>query len=116
MWVDFKKLENSLNFALSGIKDIIREENSFRFELIVAVAVAAAAFCFPLSPLEKAVIFMVVFSVLIAEIINTVAERMMDVYSTDHDPRIKKIKDMCSGAVLLTCLMAGIVGLIIFLK
>jgi undecaprenol kinase len=114
MLVDFKKIKDSLIFALSGIKIILKEENSFRLELIIAAAVSLAAFYFPLSPLERAVIFIAVFSVLLAEIINTVVERIMDVYSTKKNQRIKDIKDMCSGAVLLTCLMAGIIGIIIF--
>jgi len=114
MLIDFKKLKSSFIFALSGIKIIAKEENTFRLELIIAIIVSLIAFYFPLSSIERAIIFMVIFSVLLAEITNTIVERIMNVYSTDHNPKIKEIKDMCSGAVLLTCIMAGIIGIIIF--
>jgi diacylglycerol kinase len=115
MFIDFKKLSFSFKFALSGLKDIFREENSFKLELLIGALVAAAAFYLNLSPLEKAAIFIAIFFVLFAELINSVVERIMDVYSPDFNPKVKKIKDICSAIVLLSCIMAGIVGVIVFI-
>ncbi|MDD3399710.1 MAG: diacylglycerol kinase family protein [Candidatus Pacebacteria bacterium] len=115
MLIDFKKLSSSLKFALSGLKDIFREENAFKLELLLGIIVAAAAFYFNLSTLEKVAVFIVIFFVLFAELINSVVERIMDVYSPEFDSRVKKIKDICSAIVLLSCIMAAIVGIFIFI-
>ena len=114
MLIDFKRLASSFKFAISGMKDIFKEENSFRVEMIIGAAVATAAFYFQLSSLERIAIFIVIFLVLFAELINSVVERIMDVYSPKFDPRVKKIKDVCSAMVLLTCIMAVIVGSFVF--
>jgi len=115
MLIDFKKLSSSLKFAASGLKDIFREENAFKLELLIGIIVASAAFYFNLSALEKVAVFIVIFFVLFAELINSVVERIMDVYSPNFDPRVKKIKDICSAIVLLSCAMAAIVGIFIFI-
>jgi len=114
MCINFKRLAASFKFSLSGLRDILKEENSFKLELVIAAIVTAATFYFNLSPLEKAAIFIVIFFVLFAELINSVVERIMNVYNPNFDYRIKKIKDICSAIVLLSCLMAALVGIIIF--
>ena len=51
----------------------------------------------------------------IVEIINTVFENVVDMFTDFHfHPIGKKIKDMAAGAVLVTACFAVIVGLILF--
>lgn len=61
---------------------------------------------------------MIVFSiglVLIAEALNTAFEIDIDLTSPTYHPYARDIKDVAAGAVLLSVIVAGIVGLIIFL-
>jgi len=51
--------------------------------------------------------------VLATEMLNTVAEAAMDYASTDYDPRIKVVKDVAAGAVLVAAITAVVVGLLI---
>ncbi len=53
--------------------------------------------------------------VIIAETINTAIEIDIDLTSPEYHPYARDTKDVAAGAVLITAIMAGIVGLIIFL-
>lgn len=47
------------------------------------------------------------------ELLNTLVEVLMDLYSENHDVRIKFVKDVSAGMVLWYSLFAVTVGLII---
>ena len=49
--------------------------------------------------------------ILIVELLNTAIEKLSDRISLDHDPAIKRVKDMGSAAIFLSLLLAGAVWL-----
>ena len=53
--------------------------------------------------------------VLVLEIINTIIENIMEFLCNDYNLNIKIIKDMSSGAVLVSAFISVIVGLLIFI-
>jgi diacylglycerol kinase len=53
--------------------------------------------------------------VLVAELLNTAAEKLCDLYSTSCNPQIKIIKDAAAGAVLVAVCGSIAAGLIVFL-
>jgi len=112
--VNFKKFLLSFKFAISGIRVIFREEQSFRVQIIIAVLVIISTFYFKLSEVEAVVVFTIIFLVLMAELINSLFERILDVVHLSNDHRVKKIKDMSAGIVLFCCIMASIIGFLIF--
>lgn len=70
---------------------------------------------FQLDRIEWLWLLLAVFLVWIVEIINTVFENVVDMFTDFHfHPIGKKIKDMAAGAVLVTACFAVIVGLILF--
>ncbi|KRN19598.1 hypothetical protein IV79_GL001315 [Pediococcus claussenii] len=53
--------------------------------------------------------------VLVAEIVNTLTENLVDMYTKGkYDIRAKKIKDLAAGGVLLSALFAAVIGIVIF--
>ena len=112
--VSLKKFLLSFKFAISGIRIIFREEQSFRIQIIIAVLVIISTFYFKLSAVEAVVVFTIIFLVLMAELINSLFERILDVVHLSNDHRVKKIKDMSAGIVLFCCIMASIIGFLIF--
>ncbi len=52
----------------------------------------------------------------VAEMLNYAIEKLCDVVTTKKDSRIKEIKDICAGAVLVAGLALGVVGIWIILK
>jgi diacylglycerol kinase len=51
--------------------------------------------------------------VLAAEMLNTVAERLVDLISPGYHPLAGTVKDVTAGAVLLSAITAIVVGLLI---
>ncbi len=113
--VNFKKLGSSFGFASSGLKDIFKEENAFRLEIIIALLVITASFLLDIHFLEKVAVFLTIFLVLGMELINSLFERICNLISPDLDDKIRKIKDVSSAMVLISYIFASAVGIIIFL-
>ncbi|MEK7123545.1 MAG: diacylglycerol kinase family protein [Patescibacteria group bacterium] len=105
-------LIKKFGYAIKGIAEAARG-SSFQIQLLAAVAVIFLVFYFPLSAVERAILVFAIFFVLILETLNTIIERYADFISKDADPRVKVIKDLSAGAVLLSAFAAAIVGLII---
>ena len=49
-----------------------------------------------------------------AELFNTAIEQLADVIDPEYNPKIKAIKDLAAGGVLITALGAAIIGIILF--
>ena len=113
--VDFKKLFKSFGFGFSGIKAIFKEEHAFKIMFLVAILVIIAMFYFNLPLTQKAVLFIMIFLVLILELINSVIEEVLDFVCPEFNEKVKVIKDMLAGMVLLASLGAAVIGLLIFL-
>jgi diacylglycerol kinase (ATP) len=45
---------------------------------------------------------------------NSAIEKLCDLYSKEYDLKIKYIKDVCAGAVLLTTVFVAIIGCLVF--
>lgn len=112
--VDFKKIITSFKFAFAGIKVIFKEEHPFRIMFFIAVLVAIAMFYFDLPVTQKAILFLVIMFVLILELLNSVIENFLDFIHPEENHRIKIIKDVLAGIVLLASLGSAIIGFLIF--
>ncbi|MEK7172646.1 MAG: diacylglycerol kinase family protein [Patescibacteria group bacterium] len=98
-----------------GIWWALKEEQSFRLQLVVAFCVIFAMFWFPLTNVERAICCLMMALVLGLELLNSQLEGMLDMFQPCRDPRIKKIKDLSCAAVAVACLGSVAVGLLIFL-
>lgn len=106
----------SLRHALSGIVIAVKEERNMRTHLIMAGCVLMMAVLMQCTLWEWVVLLHCIFLVIIVEIVNTIAENVVDVMSQNsYYSWAKKIKDMAAGAVLLASIYSVIVALVIFL-
>ena len=110
-----KKLRYSFKAAWSGLKDVLIKEKSFKIMLIIAFLIIGAMFYFPTSRIEKVALLIMIFSVLILELINSVIERLLDFLLPLPDEQIKIIKDLMAAIVLVVCIGSTVIGLMIFL-
>ncbi|MEE8131766.1 MAG: diacylglycerol kinase family protein [Candidatus Paceibacterota bacterium] len=110
-----KKLSDSFKAAWRGLKDTLVEERSFKIMLIVTVLVIGAMFYFPTSRIEKVALLIMIFSVMILELINSVIERLLDFLHPLPNGQIKTIKDLMAAIVLVVSIGAVVIGMIIFL-
>jgi diacylglycerol kinase len=103
----------SFRFACSGLWYALRTQRNTRIHLTVAAAVVALGLWLALSYIQWAVLTLTIGLVLVSEMLNTVAETLVDLASPDYHPLAKVVKDVMAGAVLLTAIISVIVGLLV---
>lgn len=110
-----KEFLKSFTHALRGLKYAIRNEKNFQNELAVAIFAIGAMFYYHVSRLEMIVVVTMIMAVLIMEMLNTIIERIIDILKPSIHPYARLIKDLMAASVLLTSIMALIIGLVIFI-
>ncbi len=108
-----KKWFHSFKFALSGIHLFFKTERNARIEFVAAIVALALSLWFQIPKIELCIILLCIAGVLSAEAMNSAIEKLADLHSPDIDPRIKVVKDMAAGAVLIMAVVALVVGIII---
>lgn len=111
---NFQKLLKSFRYALRGLKYMLRNEQNFQIEILIGIFVVVLMFLFPTRVLEKIALFIVIFTVLVIELVNTMFERVVDILKPRMHPYAQLVKDIMAAAVLLSSIGAAIVGIIIF--
>lgn len=105
----------SLGFALNGLLQLIRHERNFQIHVVAFICVLALGIFFGISSMEWVVIFLISALIMGLEAINTAIEHLCDLYSTEENERIKKIKDLAAGAVLIAAFFAVCIAVVVFL-
>lgn len=109
-----KRFFESLKIAVNGIRLALKSEPNFRIQVSIAALVVFLMFFFNVSSLEKALLSMIILLVLSLELINTQIEKSLDLIQPSLDPKVKLIKDISAGAVLISVIGALIAGIIVF--
>ena len=110
----FKKLVSSFRNGLRGVR-VGFIENNFRLMFALAVLALGGIIFFPLERWEAVVVVFLIGAVLSVELINSQFERVLDIIKPTYDKRIKNIKDISAGAVLVISITSLVIGLIIFI-
>ena len=97
---------------------IARRELNVRVHAAATVVVAGLGAAYALTGAHLAVVVTSVSLVLALEIMNTAVERLCDLVVQLHglgiDARVRDVKDLAAGAVLVTALGAAVNGLVVF--
>ena len=110
-----RRFQESLSYAWYGIHFAVRTERNMRQHLACSVAVFGAAAALGCSRMEWNVLGLTVTLVLMAELVNTALEVLVDLLSQERRAKAKVIKDVAAGAVLVCSLNAVVVGVLLFL-
>lgn len=110
-----KKIIKSFSDAIKGVIFIIRTQRNFRIQLLCFTVAIATAFILKLNFSEIAIIVFAGGLVLVGEMINTGLEKLVDIISPEYHPLARVIKDISAGVVLVSSILAVIIGIIIFL-
>ena len=105
----------SFSFAFQGLKDCIINEKNFRIQYVITLLVICLGIFFSLNAIEWMILLICFALVLSFEIINSAIEKLCDMVCPSIHPVIKKVKDMCAAAVLVSAIISFIVGCIIFM-
>ena len=104
----------SFNHAAEGIIHALRTQRNLWIHFTVAAVVLVAAVGFGVTKIELISLLLAITFVLVAELVNTAIEAVVDVASTSFDPMAKLAKDIAAGAVLVAALNAVAVGYLVF--
>ncbi len=105
----------SFKFAFSGLRSLFKHEHNSRLHLLAALLVIATGFILGISRTEWMILVIIIAMVFITEILNSAVESLADYVSPEYNSIIKRVKDYCAAAVLISAITSVIVGLIIFL-
>jgi len=105
----------SFSFAFRGIKLLLKTQHNSWIQLIFSLLIIILGFYLHISAIEWMFLVLSVGSVVSAESFNTAFEFDIDLTSPTYHPYARDTKDVAAGAVLITTIMASIIGLIIFL-
>ena len=109
-------LLESFKHAVEGISRAIEYERNLKIHFAIGFCVILLSIFLDLPREDVLWIVFSVFSVIGAELINSLVEALMDVYSKEFDPMIKFVKDVSAGIVLWYSIFSVVVGVVVFGK
>jgi len=109
----FRRLIRALGFSVHGLKATWHSEWAFRVDVAMFAVCAPAALWLGQTGGERALLVGSLFLVLIAELVNSGIEAVVDRIGPDRHEFSKKAKDVGSAVVLIALLNAGAVWLLI---
>ncbi|MEW6002716.1 MAG: diacylglycerol kinase [Nitrospirota bacterium] len=106
-WID------STNNAIEGIIHAARTQRHLRYHLYSAVSVLILSYVLGLDRFDFLIVSVAVILVLLAEMINTAMEYIVDIISPEYTEKARIAKDVAAGAVLITAFGAAVLGYIV---
>lgn len=111
---DIRKFGRSCRHACRGLKYVLVNERNFQIELAIGILVVISIFIFKVKNWEAVILMLIIMWVLITELTNTVVERVVDILKPRIHPYARLVKDIMAAVVLISALLAVVVGVIIF--
>ena len=102
----FTHLIRATQCSLKGLTTIWREESAFRMECILLVVTAIISLYIDVTKIERLFLIISIGFILIAEVINTAIENIIDRFGKEKHILSGKAKDIGSALVFLTFLLA----------
>ncbi len=110
-----KRFFNSLGFAFSGIIQSWKIGQNFKIQVGCGLVSLVLCVLLNVQGWEWIVVLILTGGVLSLETLNSSIEKLCDLISVDRDPKIKTIKDLSAGAVLIFSVIAMVIGCMIFI-
>lgn len=105
----------STTHAWRGLGIFLRTTHNSWVHIFFSILAIFLGFILKISTIEWIIIIFVIGLVIIAEALNTAFEIDINLTSPTYHPYARDTKDVAAGAVLISVLVAGVIGLIVFL-
>lgn len=112
--IHIQNLYSSVKNAFRGVSVVFHSEQSFRIQVVGALAAILLATVFRISTNQFLIILVLIGAVLTLEIVNTIFERLVDSFQPRIHPMVRDIKDIMAGAVLIASVVSLVAGIAIF--
>ena len=104
-----RRLMNAAKYSAQASGGLGQTEEAFRQEAILACVMLPVAVLLPVTTVEKLLLILGLFIVLIVEILNSAIEAVVDRFGGEIHPLSGKAKDLGSAAVLLALTICAII-------
>lgn len=104
----------NVGYALAGLVYVLATQRNTRTLLGLALATIAVGVFLGLNITELAILIVAAMGVVVAELVNTAVESVVDLAARGFDPRAKVAKDVAACAVGVAGLVAIAVGVLLF--
>ena len=111
-----KKRIKSFSHAIRGSADFIRLGANAKIQLVAALAITATGLLLDFGIYDWIAVVLCIGMVLSAEAMNTAVELLADALHPDRDERIRVVKDLAAGAVLITAIVSVVVAILVVWK
>ncbi len=92
-------------YALEGLIHVVKTESSFRLELFFSFFSILFIILLPVDLAYKLILFVTLFIVFIAELLNSAIENVVDLVTKEIHPLAKSAKDIGATAVLFSLIL-----------
>ncbi len=90
------------SYALKGLIDLIKNETSFKIELIITIILLPIIIFIDANLTNKALMFITLMGMVLAEATNSAIERVVDLVTLEHHQMAGRAKDVGSTIVFLS--------------
>src|SRR5579883_226169 len=111
---EWNKFIASFGFAFRGLLHTLRTQRNMRVHLKVACCALLAGVLLHISAGEFALIFVAIGIVFVTEMFNTAIELTVDIATQEYHELARIAKDVAAGAVLVSAMLAVVIGLFVF--
>ena len=105
----------SFQYAFEGLLQFFKTEHNAWLHLLASVVVIILALVVGVSQTEAIALVIAVALVWITEMLNTCIEKAMDFIAEEYHPKIRIIKDISAGAVMVAAMAALLIGFFVFI-
>jgi diacylglycerol kinase len=109
-----KKFLLGFRYAFEGLIYAIRTQVNLRVHIVLGSILIIVGIIFSISPIEWAILFVMMGVIFALEVVNTAIESAVDLVTKEQHPLAKVAKDAAAGAVLIAAIFAVCVALFIF--
>ena len=103
------------SYAIKGLIDLIKNESSFKIELIITLLLLPVIICIDTNLTNKALMFVTLMGMILAETINSAIERVVDLVTLEHHDMAGRAKDAGSAIVFISIFIFVVTWLIIII-
>lgn len=111
----FKRFLRSFKFSVEGLEYAYKYEQSMFIHFLVTVGVVILNLILKVDVFIWLITLLAVGMVLASELINTAIEAVVDLVTLEIHPLAKIAKDCGSAATFVLSIMAGALGIIVYL-
>ena len=96
-------------YAVEGFIDIVKNETSFKWQLLMLFVLGIVAWVMPISFGYSSILFLSLFIPILAEVANSALERVVDLVTQDYHILAKQAKDAGATLVLLSLIVMAMI-------